>query len=189
MEEEYVVLVDEDDNEVGVEEKYAAHIFPGKLHRAFSIFILNDRGQVLIQKRNQLKVTWPGFLSNSCYSHPRPEEPIKLAAQRRLEEELGFTCEVDFLFKFKYPAPYQYSRKWGEYEFDHVFLGHHNGSVYPHPKEVDDLAFVDVYELLNDIKANEHIYTPWLKECFESFVDCIGTSKKGANRDCNPISN
>ncbi len=107
---EYVVLVDEKDNEIGVEEKYAAHKYPGKLHRAFSIFILDDGGQLLIQKRNHGKITWPGFWSNSCCSHPRPNEPIELAAKRRLEEELGFTCDVDFLFKFQYEA--EYSPDW-----------------------------------------------------------------------------
>ena len=70
--------------------------------------------------------------------------------------------------------------RWGENEIDHVFLGHHNGSVYPHPQEVDGFAaIVDVYKLLKDMKANEHRYTPWLIECFESFVDCIGVHKKG----------
>ena len=182
---EYVVLVDEKDNEIGVEEKYAAHhivteFYPAKLHRAFSIFILDDRGQLLIQKRNHGKITWPGFWSNSCCSHPRPNEPIELAAQRRLEEELGFTCDVDFLFKFQYEA--EYSQDWGENEVNHVFLGYHNGSVHPNPQEVDDFAFVDMYELLKDIKANEHTYTPWLQICFERFVDHIGASKKGANR-------
>jgi len=175
--EEYVVLVDKWDNEIGVAEKYAAHRYPAKLHRAFSIFILNDRGQLLIQKRNREKITWPGFWSNSCCSHPKPNEPIELAAQRRLEEELGFTCDVDFLFKFQYPA--KYSPKWGENEVDHVFLGFHNGPVYPDPREVDDFVFVDKEKLFHDIKTKGHTYTPWLKKCFESFVDRMGVRNNG----------
>ncbi len=181
MRKDCVVLVDEEDNEIGVEEKLAAHKYPGKLHRAFSIFILNKKGQLLIQKRNHRKITWPGFWSNSCCSHPRPNEPIKLAAQRRLEEELGFTCEIDFLFKFKYPSPYQYSQNWGEYEIDHVFLGYHNGSVNPHPEEVDGIKFVNVDELQNHMKANKHVYTPWLIECFDVFIHHIEIRQKEAN--------
>ena len=168
MEEEYVVLVDGEDNEIGFDEKSAAHIYPAKLHRAFSIFILDDRGQLLIQKRNHGKITWPGFWSNSCCSHPRPNEPIELAAQRRLDEELGFTCEVEFIFKFQYMAQFG---TWGEHEMDHVFLGYHNGSIHPNPTEIDDFTFAEMDELSIDMEANVNKYTPWLRICFRRLLD------------------
>jgi len=165
---EYVVLVDDKDNEIGLEEKFAAHMYPAKLHRAFSIFILNDKGQLLIQKRNHEKKTWPGFWSNSCCSHPKPNEPIALAARRRLEEELGFTCNIEFLFKFRYMA--QYDKDWGEHELDYVFLGYHNGSVYPNSIEVDKFAFVPLGKLEDDLERNPNAFTPWLRKCFRMFL-------------------
>lgn len=171
---EYVVLVDNEDNEIGLKEKNAAHLYPANLHRAFSIFILNDRGHLLIQKRNREKKTWPGFWSNSCCSHPRPYEPIDLAARRRLQEELGFTCNVEFLFKFEYVA--QYDSGWGEHELDYVFLGYHKGSVYPNPMEVDEIKFMDMENLKRDLNMNYAKYTPWLRKCFENFHKQI-TSK------------
>ena len=162
------MLVDEKDNEVGWEEKLAAHTLPPKLHRAFSIFILNDKGQLLIQKRNLDKKTWPGFWSNSCCSHPRPNEPVAVAAQRRLEEELGFTCKVDLLFKFQYMA--QYDNNWGEHELDYVFVGYYNGSVNPNSLEVDECAFVHLGKLKDELERNPNVYTPWFKKCFQNFL-------------------
>lgn len=166
---EYVVLVDREDNEVGLEEKCAAHSYPAKLHRAFSVFILNDRGQLLLQKRNRKKKTWPGFWSNSCCSHPRPNEPIGAAAQRRLHEELGFSCELEFLFKFHYTA--RFDQDWGENEVDHIFLGYHNGAISPNAKEVAEVAFMDLDELRASMDAERDKYTPWLKICFQRFLD------------------
>lgn len=179
---EYVVLVDEKDNEIGWEEKVAAHMAPSKLHRAFSIFILNNKGQLLIQKRNHRKMTWPGFWSNSCCSHPSPNESVTLAAQRRLEEELGFTCQVNLLFKFRYRA--QYDRNWGEHELDHVLLGYHNGSVNPNSGEVDTFAFVPLDLLEKDIKRNPNNFTPWLRKCFSMFLKHVepGSISKGISQ-------
>ena len=164
---EYVVLVDGKDREIGVSEKSAVHQFPFKLHRAFSIFILNDQGHLLIQKRNREKKTWPGYWSNSCCSHPRPQEPIELAGRRRLQEELGFTCDIKFLFKFQYTA--QYDQEWGEHELDHVFLGYHNGAVYPNSLEVDTFDLVPLDNLQNDLVRIPSKFTPWLRKCFGMF--------------------
>jgi len=166
---EKVVLVDAEDNELGLEEKFAAHRHPAKLHRALSVFIVNDKNQMLIQKRNKDKKTWPGFWSNTCCSHPRKDEPVKMAAQRRLEEELGITCNLDYLFSFIYDA--KYDSVWGENELDHVFLGRHNGPVKPNPEEVDDFAFVDIDRLKNDMELNPKKYTPWFKLCFNRVLN------------------
>jgi isopentenyl-diphosphate delta-isomerase len=165
---DYVVLVDKNDKEIGSEEKLIAHAHPPKLHRAFSIFILNDSEQLLIQKRGPQKKTWPGFWSNSCCSHPGPKEPTLLAAKRRLAEELGFTCDLEFLFKFQYEA--KYSQSWGEHELDHVLLGYYNGLVHPNPMEVDDFRFVDLEKLRIDMDANHDKYTPWFRICFGRFL-------------------
>ncbi len=169
---EHVVLVDGEDNDIGTEEKYAAHRYPAKLHRAFSVFILNDKNQLLITKRNKEKKTWPGFWSNTVCSHPRLNEPVILGAQRRLEEEMGFTCDLDFLFKFQYDA--KYDKDWGEHELDHVFIGHYNGQVKPNPGEIDDIAFVDLEDLKKDIELNSGKYTPWFKMCLKRFLNHVG---------------
>jgi isopentenyl-diphosphate delta-isomerase len=161
---EHVVLVDGEDKECGLAEKFAAHRHPAKLHRAFSVYVFDDKGQLLIQKRNRDKKTWPAFWSNSCCSHPRPNEAVIAAAQRRLQEELGFTCEVRFLFGLEYKA--QFDADWGEHEYLHVLLGSHNGSVKPDPSEVEEFAFADLDWLLGDMEAAPEKYTPWFKICF-----------------------
>ena len=160
---EHVILVDGEDNELGLEEKFSAHRHPAKLHRAFSVYVFNDKGQLLIQKRNHEKKTWPGFWSNSCCSHPRPNELVASAAQRRIQEELGFTCEVKFLFRLQYKA--QFDADWGEHEFLHALLGHYDGSVNPDLSEVEEFAFVELDVLQDDMKATPQKYTPWLKIC------------------------
>lgn len=165
---EHVVLVDNNDKEIGSVEKTIAHVHPTQRHRAFSIFILNDDDQLLIQKRGSQKHTWPGFWSNSCCSHPGPKETTLFAAQRRLEEELGFTCDLEFLFKFEYEA--NYNQDWGEHELDHVFVGYYNGLVRPHPIEVDDFKFVNLDGLALDMAMNADLYTPWFRICFEPFL-------------------
>ncbi len=168
---EHVVLVDNNDNEIGLVEKTIAHVHPIQRHRAFSIFILNDKDQLLIQKRGHLKHTWPGFWSNSCCSHPGPKEKTLLAAKRRLEEELGFTCDLEFLFKFEYAA--NYNQDWGEHELDHVFVGYYNGLVRPNPMEVDDVRFIDLDKLRLDMNKNHDRFTPWFKLCFQRFLNQI----------------
>ncbi len=168
---EQVILVDENDNEIGLEEKMTAHVNPAKLHRAFSIFILNDKEQLLIQKRGNEKKTWPGYWSNSCCSHPGPNEPIVLAAQRRLKEELGFWCDLKFLFKFQYQA--KFNKWWGEHELDHVFSGKYNGLVHPNPREIDDFSFVDIETISQDMDRSSNKYTPWFKICFKRFLESL----------------
>ncbi|KHO47595.1 MAG: isopentenyl-diphosphate delta-isomerase 2 [archaeon GW2011_AR5] len=169
---EEVILVDSEDNELGLKEKMETHRNPVPLHRAFSVFILNDKDQLLITKRNGSKKTWPGFWSNSCCSHPRNGEPAELAGQRRLEEELGFTCELTFLFKFEYSAVFD--RDWGENELDHVLVGYYSGDVKPNEEEVEEIKWIDLDELRNDMEKNPGKYTPWFKLCFRRFLYHIG---------------
>ncbi len=164
-----LILVDNDDSEIGVSEKYAAHRHPTKLHRAFSVFILNGDGQMLIHKRAKEKYGWPRFWTNTCCSHPMPEEPVEIAAARRLEEEMGFTCNLKFLFKFEYQA--KYNEEYGENEIDHVFIGRYNGPVKPDPAEVEEFKFVDVGYLESDMKENPGKYTPWFRIAFPKVLE------------------
>ena len=116
---DFLILVDENDNEVGYEEKELCHLLPTKRHRAFSIFIFNSAGKILIHKRSALKKTWPGFWTNACCSHPRKGESLEEATARRLQEELGFQTQLIHLFTFLYHA--DYDGTYGENEIDHVF--------------------------------------------------------------------
>lgn len=169
---EEVILVDSEDNELGLKEKSETHRNPVPLHRAFSVFIMNEKDHLLITKRSQHKKTWPGFWSNTCCSHPRANEPAELGAQRRVEEELGFTCDLDFLFKFEYSA--QFDKEWGENELDHVFVGYYSGVLKVNEEEIDEIKWIDLDELRFDMEKNHGKYTPWFKLCFRRFLYHIG---------------
>lgn len=161
---EMLILVDKNDKETGYEEKEKCHAHPAKLHRAFSIFIFNRKGQMLIHKRSRLKKTWPGFWTNACCSHPRKGESVHAAAKRRLKEELGFSCSLKEAFSFVYKA--SYDKKWGESEFDHVFMGKYDGAIKPDKTEIDEWKFVDTEWLKKDVRESPEKYTPWFKSGF-----------------------
>ena len=169
---EQVVLVDTEDNEIGLEEKNACHKNPVKLHRAISVIVLNNNGEMLITRRAPTKNTWPGFWSNTCCSHPRKGEGVESAANRRLKEELGFTADLDFLFKFTYEA--KFNDEWGEHELDHVFLSYYDGPVHAVPEEVSEYKFVDIDELKSDMEKHPEKYTPWFKIMFKRVMYHIG---------------
>lgn len=160
---EQVILVDELDNELGVMEKILAHK-KALLHRAFSIFVFNDKGQLLLQQRASTKYHSPDLWTNTCCSHPRPEESTHEAANRRLKEEMGFECELAYQFNFIYKA--ELDQGLTEHEFDHVFFGMYTGVVNPNKEEVLDYKFVDVQEVLLDMDTNPDKYTVWFKIIF-----------------------
>jgi isopentenyl-diphosphate delta-isomerase len=166
---EQVILVNSKDEELGLSEKMAAHRMKPKLHRAFSVFIFNKKGQMLIHKRISSKPTWGGFWSNTCCSHPRPGEEPAAAASRRLKEELGFTTNLAFLFKFEYSA--MCNEEWGEHELDHVFAGFYDGQPKPDLKEIEETKWVDVNQLAKDMKASPQNYTPWFKIAMPRLVE------------------
>jgi len=153
-----VVLVDENDNEIGVEEKLKAHK-EGFLHRAFSVFVFDKEGRLLLQKRAKHKYHSGGLWSNTCCSHPVPGETIKESAKRRLKEEMGFTCEVEEVFVVKYKA--DVGNSLIENEIDHVLVGFYDGDINPNPEEVEDYKWISLEELVEDVKENPHIYTKW----------------------------
>ena len=129
FDDEPLMLVDPSDNVIGFEEKLNAHKGDGKLHRAFSIFLFNDLGEVLLQRRSELKPLWPGYWSNTCCSHPRRGETLEEATRRRLREELDLSAKLTFLFKFEYQA--QFENVGSEHELCSVFVGHVDGRPMP----------------------------------------------------------
>ncbi len=161
MERELIILVDERDNEAGTEEKLKAHQNGGKLHRAFSIFVFNSRGEMLIQQRAEGKYHCGGMWTNTCCSHQRPDERLEQAAHRKLRQEMGFNTELKEIFKFTYKA--SFGNGLTEHELDHVFVGRFGGKPEPNPDEVGDWKWVGIAELKKDVAKNPGKYTPWFK--------------------------
>jgi isopentenyl-diphosphate delta-isomerase len=157
---EYVILVDKKDRQTGIEEKLKAHQ-EAKLHRAVSIFVMNDDDQLLIQQRANEKYHCPGLWSNTCCSHPMPGESTENAAHRRLKEEMGFDCGLEYNGAFIYKFPL--TNDLTEFEFDHVFFGKYNGIVTPSPSEVAAFEWKTVAEICYDIIGDSGKYTPWFK--------------------------
>ena len=172
--EEHVILVDSNDSEIGIEEKMSAHL-KGKLHRAFSIFIFNDKGELMLQKRHSSKYHSGGLWTNTCCSHPRPGEPIQQAVHRRLKEEMGFDCELKEAFSFVYTAKLDHGLT--EHEYNHVFVGKFNGSPKLNSHEAEDWKWIDPAELLNDIRNNPNKYASWFKICVERVLNGLANLK------------
>lgn len=158
-----VILVDEHDREQGVMEKMEAHE-KGLLHRAFSVFIFNEAGEMLLQRRALSKYHSGGLWTNACCSHPQPGESAAEAATRRLREELGFTLPVEKVFDFVYRA--EFDNGLTEHEFDHVFVGHYNGSLQPNEEEVMDYRYQDMNALRASLLAEPAAYTAWFHLAF-----------------------
>lgn len=171
---DFVILVDENDNQIGVEEKLKAHQ-NANLHRAFSIFVFNDKNELLLQQRALDKYHSGGLWTNTCCSHPRPKEETINAAERRLQEEMGFSCELSLVFSFKYKAIFDNGLT--ENEFDHVFVGKYDNEIVPNKIEVNAYKWVDLKWLEKDIKTNQEIYTVWFKICFERVLDYFKTKQ------------
>ncbi len=152
--EELVVLVDEDDRVIGTEGKMAAHI-TGKLHRAVSVFVFNTDGKLLLQQRAASKYHSSGLWSNTCCGHPRPDEGTDTAAHRRLQDEMGFDCPLRRDFGFVYKR--QLDGGLVEHEYDHVFVGRHDGTPSPTPAEVADWRWVAADEVMTDLAANPEL--------------------------------
>lgn len=161
MDEDQLILVDEQDVEIGSLGKVDCHLGDGVLHRAFSVFLFNPDGKLLIQQRNPAKMLWGGYWANSCCSHPRLGEDALAAAHRRISEELGVSCDLQYLYKFVYQA--RFGDVGSEYENCWVFAGHFDGKVDSNPDEIAEWRFIKPDELTQEIERNGDIYTPWLK--------------------------
>jgi isopentenyl-diphosphate Delta-isomerase len=162
-----IILVSENDTPVGESNKDEAHE-KGFLHRAFSVFILNKNGELLLQKRASKKYHSAGLWTNACCSHPKPGETTADAAHRRLQEEMGFDCDLEEIFNFVYRA--EFENNLIEHEFDHVYLGYYDGKISPEINEVADYKWISLATLEKDIQNNPKLYTAWLKVCFDKFL-------------------
>lgn len=164
---EYVVLVNENDEQLGLMEKQQAHIL-GLLHRAFSVFVFNSKGETLLQKRAEGKYHSPGLWTNTCCSHPRENETYKEAALRRVKEEMGFECALEEKFHFIYKA--KLDNDLYEHELDHVFVGNFDGEIQINEEEVSDFKWISMDELIADIDLNPENYTVWFKIIFKEYL-------------------
>jgi isopentenyl-diphosphate delta-isomerase len=157
---EHVVLVDLMDRELGTMEKLQAHK-EGRLHRAFSIFIFNSAGEMLIHRRAKNKYHTGMLWSNACCSHPLPGEEITSALRRKLAQEMGFACDLSHAFSFTYRA--ELDNGLTEHELDHVYTGYFDGTPSPNPEEVCDWRFIPMKELKADVHNRPSAYTPWFR--------------------------
>jgi isopentenyl-diphosphate delta-isomerase len=167
---EEVILVDENDNPIGLETKLRAHQNGGKLHRAFSIFIFDAAGKMLLQRRTKQKYHFGGHWTNACCGHPKKGEVLLDAAHVRLRQEFGFDTKLEEMFTFLYRAS---DVKTGltEYEFDHVLCGEFNGKPRPNPDEIDDWKWIDLTALSVDLENNPERYTPWFRMAIHRVIE------------------
>ena len=160
-ESEELILVDADDNETGYLSKADCHDGSGRLHRAFSLFLFNGRGELLLQQRSAAKRLWPGFWSNSICSHPRRGESMEVATQRRLQDELNFATELEYVYKFNYQAGF--GAAGAENELCHVYLGRVADTLKPNQHEISAVRFVRPDALAHEFADAAEIFTPWFK--------------------------
>lgn len=165
-----LILIDENDEPTGQMAKMEAHE-KGLLHRAFSVFIFNSQGQLLLQQRALGKYHTPGLWTNTCCSHPVPGEEVKTAALRRLDEELGITAELTFLFKMTYK--YAFDSGLTEHEVDHVFAGYTDSLPTINPDEVNAYKYISFDELKEDMELHGERYTPWFRIIMDEYYTNI----------------
>jgi isopentenyl-diphosphate delta-isomerase len=161
-----LILVDEHNNITGYEKKLKVHQ-EGLLHRAFSIFVMNEEGQLMLQKRAIEKYHSGGLWANTCCSHPLKGENTEETIHERLVEEMGFDCGLESLFKFTYRA--ELDNDLVEYELDQVYIGHYEMDPVPNPAEVCDWKWIDIEFLKEDLEKSPDDYVYWLKAAFSEF--------------------
>jgi len=166
MTEEKVILVDKNDNPVGLMEKIKAHE-QAILHRAFSVFVFNQKGELLLQQRAMHKYHSPGLWTNSCCSHQRDGETNIEAGRRRLKEEMGFDCELEDIFWFIYRA--EFDNGLTEHELDHVLVGHSEQVPKINLDEVADYKWMTLESVRQDMEERPEIYTEWFKIIFREY--------------------
>jgi isopentenyl-diphosphate delta-isomerase len=165
---EQLILVDRDDREVGFLAKADAHAGRGTLHRAFSLFVFNSAGELLVQRRAQGKRLWPGYWSNTCCSHPRRGENMDSAIRRRLLEEFGLMAELEFLFKFQYQM--QYDAQGAEHELCWVYAGRSAERPLENVNEIAAWRYVTPQALQAEITCAPETFTPWFKLAWARIV-------------------
>ncbi|NCF14053.1 MAG: isopentenyl-diphosphate Delta-isomerase [Gammaproteobacteria bacterium] len=165
-ESEELILVDRADNEVGFVSKADAHDGAGILHRAFSLFLFNDKGELLVQQRAPGKRLWGGYWSNSCCSHPRRGESMQIATSRRLLDELNIEAELEYVYHFCYEA--HFGDAGSENELCHVYLGKATEPVQPNDSEIAAIRFVSTVDLDTELADYPERFTPWFKQEWEA---------------------
>ncbi|MEI6087301.1 MAG: isopentenyl-diphosphate Delta-isomerase [Bacteroidota bacterium] len=164
---EQVVLVNDRDEELGVMEKMEAHE-KALLHRAFSVFVFNQSGELLLQQRALDKYHSGGLWTNTCCSHPRPNETVSAAASRRLREEMGFEVPLEKIFDFVYQA--SFDNGLTEHEFDHVFVGYYDGPMDVNPVEVNDYVFRSMESIQHSLESHDGLFTAWFEIIFPKMM-------------------
>ena len=167
MIQEMVILVNEHDKEIGLMEKQEAHI-KGLLHRAFSVMVFNGKGEMLLQQRALSKYHSGGLWTNTCCSHPRQGETTEEAAHRRLQEEMGFDCELKLHQTFIYKAPFENGLT--EHELDHVFVGIYNQNPHINLDEVNDFHWISLPDLDLQLRDEPEKFTVWFKMIMDNYV-------------------
>ncbi len=171
---EYVILVDKDDNKIGIEEKVQCHLPNGKLHRAFTALIFDEGGRLLLTKRAKEKMLWPEHWDGTVASHPREHETYLSSTERRIPEELGVSCMMDYLVKFEYHISYK--DVGSENEICGTLIGVVDGATefQPIKKEISQTRWISASELIAEIKVDPRIYCPWMLIALK----CLYTSEK-----------
>jgi isopentenyl-diphosphate delta-isomerase len=171
-----VILVNEQDEKIGIAEKMTAHR-TGALHRALSVFIVDEENNILIQRRALEKYHSGGLWSNACCSHPRPGEKVIAAAHRRLQEEMGFDCELVPFFTLTYKA--DVGGGLIEHEYDHIFIGTYTGPIRPNAEEVMDYRYASPEEIQQELETQPELYTTWFRLAFSIFCNHLTVPNTG----------
>jgi isopentenyl-diphosphate delta-isomerase len=174
MKEENVILVNSNDEQIGLMPKLEAHE-KAVLHRAFSVFILNDKNEIMLQQRAQHKYHSPLLWTNTCCSHQRDGETNLQAGNRRLYEEMGFGTELKELFHFIYKAPFDNGLT--EHELDHVMIGYSNQEPKINPEEVENWKWMSIEDVQRDMQIQPEVYTVWFKIIFDKFYHYLEDHK------------
>ena len=180
-ESEELILVDRDDNEIGHLSKAMCHDGEGVMHRAFSLFLFNDDGELLLQQRSKQKRLWPGYWSNSICSHPRRGESLEIATARRLRDELNFDTALERVYQFSYTAAF--GDIGSENEHCHVFLGKATNELRPNESEIAAIRFVSPLDLDSELRESPQRFTPWF---IQEWGELTGTYREQLGRYCNP---
>ena len=167
---EEVILVDENDNEIGLMEKMEAHE-KALLHRAFSVFVFNKKGELLLQQRALHKYHSGGLWTNTCCSHPRKGEEVIQSAHRRLMEEMGFDCELELKHKFIYKAPF--TNGLTEHELDYIFTGEYEVAPNPNPDEVASYRWIEMAQLQKEIEEHPENFTVWFRIILDQYLHTL----------------
>ena len=174
MAEEYVILVNEKDQEIGLMPKLEAHQ-KAVLHRAFSVFIFNSENELMLQQRASNKYHSPNLWTKTCCSHQRSGESNIQAGTRRLYEEMGFTTTLNEITSFIYKAPFDNGLT--EHELDHIMVGYYNDDPVINSDEVEDWKWMKIEDVKNDISLNPDLYTAWFKRIFKNFYNHLNNRK------------